>query len=237
MKLGAVTAIAFEERVWDEWGGCCRLAVGTADGRVLLCEAVKEGSSGVKLSQSSKWSLALLPAPPGLAHGQQGGRVRGLDWSRCGRYLRACGEELRCAAVGRGTHTGLKEDNSWIRVWCVGAGGAAWEKGAALALAEGGGMQIFLHPLHLALVRAVEWCSGSCLERDSLFDLLLSERERERERETHDPTRGGGGESQSSSHALLGSSGVLLAHVKELEARRMRSAMISWPRVSRTAAW
>jgi hypothetical protein len=54
----------------------------------------------------------------------------------------------------------LKEKNSWIRVWSVQnvpvGEPAVWEQAGALALSEGGG-QMFLHPLHLALVRTVKW--------------------------------------------------------------------------------
>jgi hypothetical protein len=151
---------------------------------VLVCEALKEGG-GSKLCQATRWSVMILPAPPDseLQDGHQGGRIRTLDWSRCGRYLRACGEESGGADRSLRTSStyikeGLKEDNSWIRVWNVGAGGGVtWgQESATLALAEGGGAQIFLHPLHLALVRTVEWCSGHCLERDSLFDCLLAGR-------------------------------------------------------------
>ena len=113
--------------------------------------------------QSSKWSVITLPAPPGLPEGHQGGRVRTLDWSRCGRYLRACGEEK--ASMGRSClgnfKESLKEKNSWIRVWSVQhvpvGEPAVWEQAGALALSEGGGGQMFLHPLHLALVRTVKW--------------------------------------------------------------------------------
>jgi hypothetical protein len=119
------------------------------------------------MPQSSKWSVITLPAPPGLAEGRQGCRVRTLDWSRCGRYLRACGEEK--ASIGRSSlgnfKESLKEKNSWIRVWSVqnvplhyrAGEPATWEQGVELALSEGGGGQMFLHPLHVALVRTVKW--------------------------------------------------------------------------------
>ena len=59
----------------------------------------------------------------------------------------------------------LKEKNSWIRVWSVqnvplhyrAGEPATWEQGVELALSEGGGGQMFLHPLHVALVRTVKW--------------------------------------------------------------------------------
>ena len=55
----------------------------------------------------------------------------------------------------------LKEENSWIRVWSVQhvpvGEPAVWEQAGALALSEGGDGQMFLHPLHVALVRTVKW--------------------------------------------------------------------------------
>jgi hypothetical protein len=177
--------IFLQARAWDERQGTCRLAVGTELGIVLVCQVLKEGS-GARLSTASKWSVTVLPPPPG-AHD---GPVCTIDWSRCGRYLRACGDVLKVGVGGASVHRdrvkqgrptggyttiGRKGSDSWMRVWSVGAGGQAeWDRSGMLAMAESGGTNIFLHPLHLDPIRLVEWCSGYCLHHDSLFDSLLS---------------------------------------------------------------
>ena len=176
LKLGAVTCVSFEARTFDAGRGTCRLAVGTAEGIVLVCEALKQGSFCCALGTDTKWTATILPPPPGLPDARQGGCVRTFDWSRCGRYLRACGDSGIKDPIVAKPDDGLKEAGSWIRVWSVGIGGQEeWERDMALALAEGGGAhQVFLHPLHLSLLRTVEWCSGQCLQRDPLFDTFLA---------------------------------------------------------------